>query len=117
MAKKQGKKTKGKPQSKVLVVEDDLTLLETLEYNLARQEYAVYKATDGRSALRVARQELPETMAVRLPSASVMVNLTMSPAGFFGTGADLFSARTASTFVPRERCFSTDTTAVCRQVA
>ena len=37
---------------KILVVEDDLTLLETLEYNLARQEYEVYKAMDGPTALQ-----------------------------------------------------------------
>jgi CheY-like chemotaxis protein len=32
---------------KVLVVEDEPTLLETLEYNLARQGYEVYTASTG----------------------------------------------------------------------
>ena len=51
---------------KILIVEDDRTLLETLEYNLARQEYAVYKATDGRSAPRVARQKVPDLVILDL---------------------------------------------------
>ncbi|RME57511.1 MAG: DNA-binding response regulator, partial [Caldilineae bacterium] len=41
---------------KVLVVEDEPALVETLEYNLARQGYAVSTATDGRTALEVARR-------------------------------------------------------------
>ena len=51
---------------KILVVEDDRTLLETLEYNLARQDYTVYKAMDGPSALRVARQQLPDLVILDL---------------------------------------------------
>jgi DNA-binding response OmpR family regulator len=45
---------------KVLVVEDEPTLLETLEYNLTRQGYAVCTATDGLAALEVARRERPD---------------------------------------------------------
>jgi DNA-binding response OmpR family regulator len=45
---------------KVLVVEDESTLLETLEYNLTRQGYAVCTATDGLAALEVARRERPD---------------------------------------------------------
>jgi len=44
---------------KVLIVEDEPTLLETLEYNLARQGYEVYTATDGLAALEIARRERP----------------------------------------------------------
>lgn len=44
----------------ILVVEDDLTLLETLEYNLGRQGYEVYKAEDGRNALDLARRHEPD---------------------------------------------------------
>jgi len=51
---------------KILVVEDDRTLLETLEYNLARQEYEVLKATDGPSALRVARRDQPDLVVLDL---------------------------------------------------
>ena len=43
--------------SKILVVEDDNTLLEMLEYNLSRQGYEVILAKNGRAALTFARQE------------------------------------------------------------
>jgi DNA-binding response OmpR family regulator len=45
---------------KVLVVEDEPALLETLEYNLARQGYQVSTAADGQAAIEVARREQPE---------------------------------------------------------
>jgi DNA-binding response OmpR family regulator len=51
---------------KILVVEDDLTLLETLEYNLTRQEYEVYKAMDGPTGLQLARQEQPDLIVLDL---------------------------------------------------
>jgi len=44
---------------KVMVVEDEPTLLETLEYNLRRQGYEVYLASDGRTALKIAREAKP----------------------------------------------------------
>jgi len=49
---------------KVLVVEDDMTLLETLEYNLERQGYEVWKATDGPKALDVARKKQPDLIVL-----------------------------------------------------
>jgi DNA-binding response OmpR family regulator len=51
-------------ESKILVVEDDNTLLEMLEYNLARQGYQVVTAKDGRSALTFARQEKPDLIVL-----------------------------------------------------
>ncbi|MBN1178439.1 MAG: response regulator transcription factor [Anaerolineae bacterium] len=45
---------------KILVVEDEPVLLETLEYNLGRQGYTVCTADNGSTALDVARQELPD---------------------------------------------------------
>ena len=45
---------------KVLVVEDEPTLLETLEYNLKRQGYDVRTAADGLLALETARRERPD---------------------------------------------------------
>jgi DNA-binding response OmpR family regulator len=65
MAKKKSKK-KGKPQSKILVVEDDLTLLETLEYNLSGEGYEVITAADGLTALEVAREEEPDLIVLDL---------------------------------------------------
>jgi DNA-binding response OmpR family regulator len=49
---------------KVLVVEDEPTLLETLEYNLARQGYQVYTAADGFTALDIARRERPDAIVL-----------------------------------------------------
>jgi len=49
---------------KVLVVEDEPILLETLEYNLARQGYEVRTATDGLVALEVARHERPDAIVL-----------------------------------------------------
>ncbi len=51
-------------ESKILVVEDDMTLLEMLEYNLSRQGYQVVTAKDGRSALTFARQEKPDLIVL-----------------------------------------------------
>jgi DNA-binding response OmpR family regulator len=45
---------------KVLIVEDEPTLLDTLEYNLIRQGYEVYTTADGLTALEMARQERPD---------------------------------------------------------
>jgi DNA-binding response OmpR family regulator len=67
MAKKKGKKRKEeKPQSRILVVEDDLTLLETLEYNLTTEGYEVITAADGLMALDVAREEEPDLIVLDL---------------------------------------------------
>lgn len=44
---------------KILVVEDELVLRETLAYNLGRQGYEVITAVDGVQAVNLARQERP----------------------------------------------------------
>lgn len=48
----------------VLVVEDEPALLETLEYNLARQGYRVSTAADGLAALELARRERPDLIVL-----------------------------------------------------
>lgn len=55
---------------KVLVVEDEPALLDTLEYNLAKQGYSVSTANDGIKALEIARQVKPDLMVldIMLPS-------------------------------------------------
>ena len=45
---------------KVLVVEDEPALVDTLEYNLVRQGYDVVIATDGAAALAMARRHKPD---------------------------------------------------------
>ena len=56
--------------SKVLVVEDDRTLLDVLKYNLAREGYGVVTATDGARAVELARSEHPALIVldIMLPS-------------------------------------------------
>ncbi len=44
---------------KILIVEDEPTLLATLRYNLEREGYAVTTAPDGEAALALARGERP----------------------------------------------------------
>ena len=51
-------------QTKILVVEDYLPLIETLEYQLKRAGYEVYRATDGREALKQAKLILPDVMVL-----------------------------------------------------
>ena len=43
-------------EATILIVEDDPTLLSTLSYNLTRSGYRVLSATDGETALAVARR-------------------------------------------------------------
>ncbi len=47
-------------KTKLLIVEDEPTLLETLKYNLVRQGYEVITASDGVTALPTARSEKPD---------------------------------------------------------
>jgi DNA-binding response OmpR family regulator len=47
---------------KILVVEDEPSLVETLEYNLARQGYQVLTARDGITAVNIARSERPDAI-------------------------------------------------------
>ena len=46
--------------AKILVVDDERVLLDTLRYNLLRAGYEVLAATDGEAALRAAKQERPD---------------------------------------------------------
>lgn len=47
-------------EPKILVVEDELAIAETLEYNLTRQGYRVFLSAEGNEALKIARQEEPD---------------------------------------------------------
>jgi DNA-binding response OmpR family regulator len=51
---------------KILVVEDEPTLLETLTYNLTRQSYQVHTATDGVTAVELARELHPDLIVLDL---------------------------------------------------
>jgi two-component system OmpR family response regulator len=58
--------------NKVLIVEDDPNLLETLKYNLKKESYDVVTAADGEQALEVARKEKPDLILldIMLPKLS-----------------------------------------------
>jgi DNA-binding response OmpR family regulator len=58
--------------NKILVVEDDANLLETLKYNLRKEDYTVVAAVDGEQAVSVARNEKPDLIIldVMLPKMS-----------------------------------------------
>jgi len=49
---------------KILVVEDEPSLLETLSYNLNRQGYEVLQASDGLVALKMARENQPDLVVL-----------------------------------------------------
>jgi DNA-binding response OmpR family regulator len=51
---------------KVLVVEDETVLLETLAYNLGKQGYEVLTAADGYQAIALARKERPALLILDL---------------------------------------------------
>jgi DNA-binding response OmpR family regulator len=57
---------------KILVVEDDLNLMSTLEYNLRKEGYDVIKAADGAEAVEAARTGKPNLIVldVMLPRLS-----------------------------------------------
>ncbi len=59
-------------QFKILIVEDDPNLLETLKYNLRKESYDVVTAVDGTQALEIARGEKPDLIVldVMLPKMS-----------------------------------------------
>ncbi|MCD6567450.1 MAG: response regulator transcription factor [Dehalococcoidia bacterium] len=50
--------------SKILVVEDDRTLLDVLKYNLLKEGYVVVTAADGIRALEMARAEKPDVIVL-----------------------------------------------------
>jgi len=51
---------------KILVVDDEPTLVATLKYNLEREGYQVFAATDGEAALSLARAQRPDIIVLDL---------------------------------------------------
>lgn len=52
------------PSAKILVVDDEATILQTLRFNLEKNGYAVCTASDGRKALSVAELEKPDLIVL-----------------------------------------------------
>jgi two-component system OmpR family response regulator len=57
---------------KILIVEDDRNLLDTLKYNFRKEGYEVVTAVDGAEALDIARREKPDLIIldIMLPKLS-----------------------------------------------
>lgn len=53
-------------KNKILIVEDDANLLETLKYNLVKESYNVITASDGVKGLDVAIRESPDLIILDL---------------------------------------------------
>ena len=51
---------------KILIVEDEISLQETLAYNLKRQGYQVETTGDGSTALEIARRLHPDLIVLDL---------------------------------------------------
>src|SRR5919112_1541332 len=58
--------------AEILIVEDDLSILNTLVYNLSRQGFGVQKAMNGTEALKLARKHRPNLILldIMLPRES-----------------------------------------------
>ena len=52
----------GKEVKKVLVVDDEQSIIDILVYNLEKEGYETLKATDGISAVNIALEEKPDLM-------------------------------------------------------
>jgi DNA-binding response OmpR family regulator len=58
--------------SRILIVEDDTNLLETIKYNLRKEGYEVSTASDGEQAIEIARRDKPDLLLldIMLPKIS-----------------------------------------------
>jgi len=65
-------RTNTAPAPKILVVDDEDTLRDMLEYNLKREGYAVLTAAEGTQALKIAFEERPDLIIldIMLPGMS-----------------------------------------------
>ena len=45
---------------KILIVDDEKDILEFLSYNLQKEGYEIFRASNGNSALKVAKKEIPD---------------------------------------------------------
>ena len=69
--------------ARVLIVDDEATLVDTIRYNLRREGYDVQAANDGNEALRLAKA----TTLDRLPRSDAAGSGRPGCAGSFGVTA------------------------------
>ncbi len=53
-------------REKILVVEDEVDILEVIEYNLSREGFRVLSSRDGDASLRIARSDAPDLVLLDL---------------------------------------------------
>src|SRR5437762_11144735 len=51
-------------QTKILIVDDEIDVLEFIAYNLQKEGYRTITAKDGLEAIRIARQEKPDLIVL-----------------------------------------------------
>ena len=61
--------------TRLLIIEDDQTLRDTLSYNLKGEGYEVLQAGDGITGLNIAREEKPDLIVldVGLPGLDIHI--------------------------------------------
>jgi two-component system alkaline phosphatase synthesis response regulator PhoP len=59
-------KLKDKPMPKILLVDDEKDILELLDYHLIKEGYKTMKASNGKKALKVAKDFLPDLVLLDL---------------------------------------------------
>ena len=62
---------------KILVVEDDPSLLDTLKYNLQKEGYSVITGIDGNEAIEIARREKPDLIILDIMLPDRLLPMTM----------------------------------------
>lgn len=65
-----------KPTQKILIVEDEISLLNVLTDKLTKEGYSVVKAIDGEDGLKLALSELPDLILLDI-NMPVMDGITM----------------------------------------
>jgi DNA-binding response OmpR family regulator len=85
------------PTARVLVADDEPHLLRLVKFRLEREGYEVLTATDGESALKVAREERPDlcVLDVMMPKRSGfdVLRELRSDDGFAGMKVIMLTAR------------------------
>ncbi len=53
-----------KPKQKILIVDDEPDIIELIEYNLKKEGYQVFTASNGLEAIQVAKKSLPDLIVL-----------------------------------------------------
>lgn len=52
--------------SKIIIIDDEEDLVESIEYNLKKEGFAVLKAYDGKVGLKLVKEKLPDLIILDL---------------------------------------------------